>query len=228
MTTRINGVEIEERHRQQSYTGEFFSGARGWSDLRGHFVTALSGTTAPARALFKTGVYSNGYDANDTTDWGFHLEHSECKDGVNDKFLHIHAGIASGTTASGANLVITANIGYFKLGVEAGRDMTEIAPFTKTFTATPAQLNAAKGNTMLIGGDTLIGTNGGGTGLFNTSDPNIWITDDDLCVSLVVTTLPTLTGGLSQRIRISHVDIHREVLTGGSPHRIMKDGKFWD
>lgn len=228
MTTRINGVAIEIKHSQESISGEFIGayGVRGWADLRGQFVTAQSGTTAPVRSLFKTGVYANGYDANDVIDWVFHLEHTEAKDELNEKFMHIHGGIASGTTASGNNLVITANIGYFKLGVEAGRDMTEIATITKTFTATPAQLNAAKGNTMLIGGDTLIGTTGGGAGLFNTADANLWITDDDICVSLTVTSIPTLTGGLSQRIRLSHVDIHRRVLSGGTLHRVMTNGKF--
>lgn len=230
MTTSVNGIEINEVPTKRRYAGEFFNGKRGWADLKGKELATPSGSTSPSRDQFKTGVYGLAFDSNDVLDIDFHLEHRLCKDGVNQKKLHIHIGISSGTVASGNNLIITATLGYFKL-YHPGRDMTEIAPITKTFTATPAQLNNAAGNAILVNGDVLIAQTSGGVGLFDCGEKldntEIYIPDDNIKASLSITSYPTLSGGLHQKIGIFHVDIHEEVLWGGSPEAEITTLKGW-
>ena len=230
MSQSINGVAVRNTPSIQRYAGEFFDGKRGWADLEGQELMPTSGANAPLRSLITTGnaVFANSYDLNDVFDLTYHLTHSECKDGINEKFFHIHAGLAVGAVTSGANLVIVATIQYCKL-YAAGRDMTVLPSLTKTLTATPAQLNAAGGgNHILVGGDTLIAQNGGGTGLLNCADnglnTDIWLPDDLAFITCVITSAPTITGGVSNRILIPRRDIHREVLTGGSPERLYD---FW-
>jgi len=230
MNQSINGVAIRNTPSIQRYAGEFFDGKRGWGDLEGHELMPATGGTAPQRSLITTGnaVYANSYDTNDFFDLTYHLTHLECKDGINEKLFHVHGGLPVGAVASGANLVITATMHYCKL-YAAGRDMTVLPSLTKTLTATPAQLNAAgSGNHILVGGDTLIAKNGGGTGLWDCVDSglntDIWLPDDLIFISCTVTSVPDITGGVSNRILIPRRDIHREVLTGGSPERLYD---FW-
>lgn len=227
----VNGNPIKSTPQKRIYAGEYFDVngvmTRGWADLEGTENTPSTGGTAPNRNTYQTGVSSNSYDINDTFDLSYHLTHNEAKNGTNLKYFHIHAGISEGSTASGSNLVVSVTLGYSKL-YAAGRDMTAITPITKTLTATPAELNAAAGNHILMGNDTLIAQNGGGAGLWDVTDSGlnteIWLPDDLILVSCTVTSVPTITGGLSQRVFIFRRDIHREVLIGGSPERVYD---FW-
>ena len=230
MTTSVNGVEIQNQSSKQQYAGVFFDGKRGWADLEGHELMPSQGGTAPQRVQITTGnaVFANSYDTNDVFDLTYHLTHSECKDGINEKLFHVHSGLAVGAVASGNNLVITATLHYSKL-YATGRNMAVLPSLTKTLTATPAQLNAAGGgNHILVGGDTLIAKGGGGTGLWDCvnsgANTDIWLADDLVFISCTVTSVPTITGGVSNRILIPRRDIHREVMTGGSPERVYD---FW-
>lgn len=219
LESAINGVKVFFSSALYKYAGVRFPGnVFGWSDLRGHFVVPGSGTTAGTREQFKTGVYALGFNASDILDWGFHLDHSEVVGG--DKFLHLHVKMSDGTVASGNNLVITAACGYSRHNRTGSP-----AAFTKTITITPAELNSAANGT-LVPTETLIGQTGGGTGLLDSSIN--WVTDDDLAVTLAITQIPTLTGGLHQKIGIPHVDIHREVLWGGTPRRTISNGSFFN
>lgn len=225
MGQSINGIDIDTTPTKQQYAGEFFGYKRGWADLKGLFHEPASGGNASTREQFRTGVYAKGFNASDTLDGAFHLEHQEVHGG--NKYLHIHGMIAENAVASGNNLIIDVTIAYFRL-FATGRTMTVTAPITKQIVVTPAELNAAAGNKRLLGGDILIAQSGGGTGLFNSSDSNTWIADDEIHVSMVVSQMPTsITGGLSSKINISQADIHREVLSGGSPNRILTNGSFW-
>ena len=226
----FNGVDLKYTSQGQRYSGVLFNGKRGWADLEGHELMPSNGAVAPQRDLITTGnaVYANSYDTNDVFDLTYHLTHAECKDGDNDKFFHVHAGLAVGAVASGANLVITANLHYTKL-YAAGRNMAVIPSLTKTLTSTPAQLNAAGGgNHILLGGDTLIAKNGGGVGLWDCVDglaaTDIWFPDDLIFISCTVTSVPTITGGVSNRVLFPRRDIHREVSTGGSVQRVYPFG----
>lgn len=210
--------------------GQFFDGLRGWGDLEGHETALPSGGAVPSRVQLRTGVYGNFFDVGDTFDTTYHLRHLIAKDGTNEKFAHIHVGIPSGATASGDSYQIDVVLGHLKL-YSAGRNMSEIATITKSFIATTADLNAAAGNTILMGGDTLIAQNGGGAGLWNCSatgdSSEIWLPDDIIVMSGTVITTPTVSGGVSNSVITLRRDIHEEWLFGGSPKRIATSNSFW-
>lgn len=188
----------------------------GWQDLKGHFVIPASGTTAGTRELKKTGVYSTAYNNGDVLDWGFHIDHFDVLGG--DKYLHLHSALSDGSTASGNNLIITAGLGYSRHNRTGSP-----AAISKTFTITPAALNAAANGT-LVTPEVLIAQTGGGTGLWDSSVD--WVVDDDISLTLTITQFPTITGGLSQKLFIAFVDIHRQVRSGGTRLRVLTDGSF--
>ncbi len=168
----------------------------GWADLKGTVVTANSGANAPTREEYKTGVFWLGYNTSDVQDWSFHLEHSEIIGG--DKYIHPH--IRHNGTGITWNLVLTIIIAH-----NYGHNRAwSPAPITKTITVTPS--NIPQYQTYIP--DILIMQTGGGAGLLNSS--NI-LPDDDIIVSMTVTTLPSITGGLSSKVFIPFLDLHREV-----------------
>lgn len=209
--------------------GQLFNGHRGWGDLEGR-ETYPTGGAAPTRTQFQVGVYGDGFIASDGFDVLFHLRHLLAKDGTNQKFFHLHGGIPLGSVASVSNFQVDIVFGYVKLH-SVGRDMTAIAPITKSFIATPAELNAAAGNSMLIGGDVLIAQNGGGAGLWDCSATGtaaeIWLPDDQIMISATVISAPTVSGGLGNRVILGRKDIHEEWLYGGTPKRIATSNTFW-
>jgi hypothetical protein len=170
--------------------------AYAWSDLEGLRVTNTSGINSPTREEYKTGVFDLGYNASDIQDWAFHLKHSEVIGG--NKYIHSHVR-QNGTSVTGnlvLTCVITLNYGHNRTGSPA--------PITKTVTVTPAQLPQYQTNIQ----DILFMQSGGGAGLF---DSDLILPDDDIMVTMTVTTAPTITGGLSAKVFIPFLDIHREV-----------------
>lgn len=184
----------------------------GYEDLKGLRSYAGTGATAPSRLQFKAGVFAAAYTTGDTVDWDYHITHEDVRGG--DKHQHLHIKMSEGTVASGANLIITTVTGHFfhnRLGSPA--------PITKTFTITPAELNACAGGTTVK--ELLAAQAGGGAGLLNSND---WLVDDDLTTTCTFTQLPTLTGGLHQRLGFSHCDFHRKVRFGGTKFRDTVSG----
>jgi hypothetical protein len=173
----------------------------GFADLKGHKTVPTSGQTAPTRTQFRTGVYNPGYDQGDVIDWEYHLEHGDM---IGETYFeHIHVKMPEGCTASGANLVITC-----VTAIEFHNRAGSPSPITKTFTVTPAQLNAVP-NGVVIPTEQLIAQAGGNDITeFNSSN---WRVDDSLTSSMTFTTVPTLTGGLGQKIGLSHHDFHRKI-----------------
>lgn len=186
----------------------------GTADLRGHFTVDISGGNAPAIATFDTGVELLGYNASDISRWGYHVEHRDVVGGT--KSLHLHIKKARGSTVTaGTNLVITAVVkhSYHHFDTQTPRGASP-APITLTYIITPAQLNdIPDGSTGIFQQDAF---NSGGTGgLLNSN--NLFV-DDDICVQLTITTLPTITGGATARIAIPHVDFHRDVNDGSGTY----------
>ena len=220
----LNGINRLVTSLTQTVSGIFFpDGSRGYEDLKGVYVTPTNGATAPTIENFD-GTSELGFNASDVMIWLMHEDHTDIS-GV-DKYLHIHVGIASGTTASGSNLVLSATVKhrYHNLlgSGEALRTSSEAAKVF-TFTITPAQLNAVKGDTLVV--EQLIAQAGGSASLLNS---NNWLTDDDISVTFTVTTFPTLTGGTSQKFRFPYADIHRKTMFGGSPRRFFVNSSFWN
>jgi hypothetical protein len=173
----------------------------GYADLKGHKTMPTSGGTAPTRTQIRTGVYAPGYNQGDTIDWEYHLEHGDM---IGETYHeHIHVKLPQGCTASGNNLVITC-----VTAVHFHNRTGSPAPITKTFTITPAQLNAITNGTLLPT-EQIIAQAGGDD--VNTFNSNNWRVDDDITSSMTITTLPTLTGGLGQLVIVSHHDFHRKI-----------------
>lgn len=170
--------------------------AYGWADLKGVMLADSSGANAPVLTEYKTGVFDLGYNATDKQYYRFHAEHSEVTGG--DKYLHAHVR-HNGTSASGT-LVITYVVSH-QFGFDRANSP---APITVTQTTPGTSLLSNK--TYIE--DVLIMKSGGGVGLL---DSDLLLPDDDILVTMTVTTLPTVVGGASTRIFIPHVDIHRQV-----------------
>ena len=193
----------------------------GWSDLKGTYVVPIGGGIAPTAENFD-GDTDQGFNLNDIITWKFHRGHEQVTGG--NKYIHVHVGIASATTASGANLVITLvckHRYHNLLGSAEALRTGVVAPVTITLTLTPAQLNSTAGNTWVV--EALYAQSGGGAGLINSDN---MLTDDDVVVTCTVTTFPTLTGGTSQRIRFPHCDEHGEVTMGGTFKRFFQSLSF--
>lgn len=200
------------------------SAAFGHADLRGHLIVDVNGATAPVMTEFDTGDEQLGYDAGDKIRWSFHVEHRDTSGG--SKGLHIHFKKARGTTASGSNLVFTAVIkhSYHNFTGQTPRAASP-APITKTFTITPAQLNTVPDGSTGITVDTEILNEGGTGGALNSL--NI-LPDDDINVTITITSVPTITGGATSRIAIPHCDIHRQVRDGsGTKYATDIAGSFY-
>jgi len=193
----------------------------GWSDLKGVYTAPTGGGAAPSVENFD-GDSDLGFNATDTMTWKFHIEHIDLSGG--DKYLHIHVGIASGTVASGNNLVLSAIVQhrYHNL-LGSGETLRTGLETNKvfTFTLTPAELNSTAGETWVV--EQLVAQSGGSASLLNSDN---WLTDDDVTVTITVTTLPTLSGGTSQKFRFPHCDIHRNVTSSGTFRRFFTNLSF--
>ena len=193
----------------------------GWGDIVGVYSAPSSGGAAPTTENFD-GDSDLGFNVSDTITWKLHRPHWAVVGG--DKFIHVHVGIASGTVASGSNLVISLNIHHRLhnlLGSGEALRTTVIAAVTKTVTLTPAQLNSTAGNTWVV--ENLYAQTGGGAGLLNSS---LEIPDDDVVITCTITSFPTLTGGTSQKIRFPFCDEHTEVTWGGTFRRFFASLSF--
>ena len=195
-STAASGVKVDEA-----------SPAYGFADLRGHFIVDSSGANAPVVAAFDTGSEELGYNASDIARWEFHVEHRDVTGG--SKGLHVHFKKARSSTAATTNLVISAVVkhSYHNFTGQTARGASP-APITVTFTVTPTEFNAVPDGSTGITPDIEIFNEGGTGGKLNSL--NI-LPDDDINVTITVTTVPTITGGATARVGLPHCDIHRQV-----------------
>lgn len=192
--------------------GDHTTAGFGYADIKGILQVSSTGVNAPTYEDFVTGVKRLGYNASDTAIWEYHLEHNQQNGG--DKLTHLHIGKSSGATASGSNLSIAATIlhsrGHGHKNWSTGVIPASPAAISKTFTMTPAQFNnIGDGSHDIV--QLLIAQSGGGTGLL---DSDLWLPDDNITMYLTVSTIPTLTGGLSNKVFIPFADIHAGVIDG--------------
>lgn len=195
-STAASGVKVDEA-----------SPTYGHADLRGHFIVDTSGANSPTAAAFDTGSEELGYNASDIARWGFHVEHRDVIGG--SKGLHVHFKKARSSTAATTNLAISAVVkhNYHNFTGQTARGASP-APITVTFTVTPAEFNAVPDGSTGITPDVEIFNEGGTGGKLNSL--NI-LPDDDINVTITVTTVPTITGGATGRVGLPHCDIHRQV-----------------
>jgi len=178
-----------------------------WADAEGTQVIPLSGATVPAYVEFATGIFGYGFDVGDRITHRIHLPHNLVPFG--DKFFHPHVYMADGATASGNNLVLVFTIRhqYNTIGTGETRGAPP-ADITITQTITPAELNAM-GNKCGRAYDVLFADDTGNAALH---DCRKWLMDDQYIFGLLVTSKPTISGGLTSLVGISTVDIHHQVI----------------
>jgi len=195
-STAASGVKVDEA-----------SPAYGFADLRGHFIVDTSGANAPATAAFDTGIEELGYNASDIARWVCNVEHRDVTGG--SKGNHLHFKKARSSTAASTNLVIAAVIKhrYHNFTGQTARGASP-SPITVTFTITPTEFNAVPDGSTGITPDVEIFNEGGTGGKLDSL--NI-LPDDDINVTITVTTIPTITGGATARVGLPHCDIHRQV-----------------
>ena len=204
------------------------SGGYTWSELKGGVIVPTSGGSAATREEWKTGVFGLGYNLNDIQDWAMHAEHIEVIGG--DKYIHPHIR-HNGTEITGdtvISFVVCHNFGHRRTGSPAPITFTLTIPATALAqhdTYIPDILFMKEGGGA-IGVQNLVG--GGVVTDFIALDSLDLLPDDDFMETVKVTTLPVISGGLSTRLFIPSVDIHREVTDGsGTKNKDPHDGSFY-
>ena len=168
-------------------------------DLKGILRVDIVGQTAPSIESYRDNVRGYAYGSGDIQDWTMHVEHWNLVGG--DKYLHAHIR-HNGTSISGDLVVtfdVTYNYGHSRVGSPSS--------IQKVLTIPSATIAADLPQYDTHIADILIAQSGGGAGLL---DSDQWQPDDDIMVKMTVTTLPTITGGTTNKIFIPYVDIHCE------------------
>ena len=199
-----------------------------WDDLRGQRSLPTSGGSAASREEWKTDVYSLGYNINDFQDWEMHTEHREVIGG--DKFLHPHLR-HNGTSITGnlvIDFVVAHNFGHNRVSSPAPVSFTLTIPdtiWTQHDTYIPDMLFMQSG-----GGALAIQNLTGGTTVsaFTALDSDDILPDDDFLITATISTMPTISGGLSAKIFNPFIDIHRQVVDGsGTLNKDSSGGSFY-
>lgn len=182
-------------------------------DLKGILRVDTIGLAAPTIENYRDNVRGYAYGAGDVQDWTMHIEHWNVVGG--DKYVHAH--IRHNGTAISGDLVVTFDIvhnyGHSRVGSPAG--------IQKILTVPSATIAADLPQYDTYISDILIAQSGGGVGLL---DSDQWQPDDDLMVKMTITTLPTITGGTTNKIFIPYVDVHCESTSIGTKNSAPN---FW-
>jgi len=182
-------------------------------DLKGILIIDRVGVNAPSLEVYKTGIEDFAYASGDKQRWRMHVEHWDQIGG--DKYLHAH--IRHNGTAISGDLVITFDIchnyGHSRPG---SPDPIQIV---QTVASADIATKMSQYDTLIE--DILMAQSGGGAGLI---DSDNWLPDDDILITMTVTTLPTITGGTTNRVFIPYCDIHCGSTNVGTKNRAPD---FW-
>lgn len=169
----------------------------GWKDLLGRIDPRDGGATAPALAVYRAGrVREYAFAANDEADLQFHMPH----DWVPGTDIFIHAHWSHHGTAISGSLVVDFFTTFAKgfggaiFPAEVQTTLTVSTPNVATIPQyshriNEVQLSAASPTANQIDTDSLE-------------------VDALLLVNMRVTTIPTISGGVSNDPFIHHIDIH--------------------
>jgi hypothetical protein len=187
-----------------------------WRDLIGDINPKVSGAGAPILAAFRGGnVRSYFFAAGDDIDCFFHVPH----DYVPASDIHIHTHWAHNGTAISGTLVLNYYVTYAKghnqatngeFQAEVNRTVTVSTPDIATIPryrhrVEETQLSAASPAASQL-------------------DSDIIEVDGLILVHLDVTTIPTITGGTTNRPALFAVDIHYQSTGVGTK---QKSPDFW-
>lgn len=169
----------------------------GWRDLLGLMYPDVSGANRPSLAAFRGGnVRQFAYSAGDLIDVAFHLPHDYLPG--SDIYFHVH-WMHNGTAISG-NIVFTFYHSYAKghnqANYTAEKNVT-LTYATTNIATTPQYRHRIE--------EVQLSSNGGSATLLDstTLEP-----DGVISGQLVMTTIPTITGGSPNEPFIAYVDLH--------------------
>lgn len=172
----------------------------GWRDITGDITPRASGGPAPAFTAFRGGnTLAYAYAANDVVDvMVFHMPHDYVPG--SDIFIHIHWG-HNGTAISGtftATLKATWCKGFNQAGSIFGAEVTPVITEAVTSITTHPRWGHFVTETPL--------TSAGGSS--TTIDRALLEVDGIFLISFVMTTIPTITGGVTNAPYIFTCDLH--------------------
>lgn len=178
------------------------SPTHGYVDVVGQIYPDTGGPDAPSLLTWRGANRRFAYGAADRMGTEIHIPHSSIRD---DMYLHFHWG-HNGTAISG-DLVLAISVDHTKGHRAAGG-----GTYTQTFTIPSASLAQYASDIT----DFIIANDGGGVGLMDYNDIEV---DDSINISMIVTSIPTITGG-SGKPFIWNADIHAKSSGVGTKNRL--------
>ena len=169
----------------------------GWQDLIGDVSPKTTGAGAATLAVFRAGIYRAWfYAANDLCDIVFHMPHDWVPG--TDLFLHLHWG-HNGTAISGS-LVVSFGVAYARghnqtiFGAEVVPVLTVLTPNIATVPQYRHRIDEFQLSSKSPRADQL-----------NTNDLEV---DGLILVGVRADTIPTITGGSTNKPAFFTLDIH--------------------
>lgn len=179
-----------------------------WRDLFGVFRPDPGGANSPVLAAVRGGlVREYFYAAADKMDMAFHINHDYVPG--SDMFMHIHWGHI-GTAISG-NFVVTFTYTYAK-----GHGQT-IYPAEKAITMTYNTVNIATTPQYVHRIDEVQLSSAGGSATL--LDSALIEPDGVVLMNMTTTTIPTITGGATNKPFIHFADIHYQSTNIGTKQK---------
>lgn len=165
----------------------------GWRDIIGQINPKTVGAGTPALAAFRGNINAFKFVANDVIDCIFHMPH----DYVPGSDIHLHIHWSHNGTAITGNVVFTHYSTYAKGHNQAAypAEVTNTITYNTTNIATTPQYQHRIDEIQLSAA-------GGSAALLNTTNLEV---DGLILVRVVLTTLPTITGG---SLFINMIDVH--------------------
>jgi hypothetical protein len=179
-----------------------------WKDLIGDVSPKFSGVGAPVRAAFRGGSVANWfYAANDLLDLIFHVPHDYLPG--SDLFIHLHWG-HNGTAISGS-LGVDFHTTYAKGHNQAnfGAEITAALSVSTPDIATVPQYRHRVDEIQLSAASPTAGQ-------LDTDDIEV---DGLILITAVVTAIPTITGGTTNKPAFFTADIHYQSTGVGTKNR---------
>jgi hypothetical protein len=179
-----------------------------WKDLIGDVSPKFSGVGAPVRAAFRAGSVANWfYAANDLLDLIFHVPHDYLPG--SDLFIHLHWG-HNGTAISGS-LNVDFHTTYAKGHNQAnfGAEITAALAVSTPDIATVPQYRHRVDEIQLSAASPTAGQ-------LDTDDIEV---DGLILITAVVTAIPTITGGTTNKPAFFTADIHYQSTGVGTKNK---------
>jgi len=177
----------------------------GWKDLIGSIQPKTTpGPGTPDLVAFRGNIYAYQFSANDVIDFVFHIPHDYLP--TSDLFIHVHWG-HNGTAISGSFVFdfYSSVVKGFSQGVFPAEKNQTLTVSSLAIATTPQYAHRTD--------EIQLSTPGGSASLL---DSTAIETDSLLLVRGKMSTVPTITGGTSNKPFVFTIDIHYQSTGAGS------------